>query len=132
MGKQKKLKAAASAAMPQASVTPLMLGNHKMRVFEGLDAAFGARRADYPPMASIPDFPDRKTYEDIFQTLFFSGGKLDDFGLSIKPDLDRGQVMTAIRALMSSFDPQHEHKAATVAWALHSWTDGKPVHRRAA
>jgi|GEM_PF-5230466 len=132
MSKQKKLKAAAAVSAKPVAVAPLMLGDHKLRVFEGIDAAFGAKRSDYPPMASIPEFQDRKTYEDIFQTLFFSGGKLDDFGLSIKPGLDRGQVMTAIRALMCSFDPSHEHKASTVAWALHSWTVGKPVYRRAA
>ena len=38
-------------------------------------------------------------------------------------DIDQTQAMTALRALMSSFDPKHEIKDATCAWALSEWCD---------
>lgn len=40
---------------------------------------------------------------------------------------DSAQVMGGLRALMSSFEPKHEHKEAVVAWCLREWCDGTPT-----
>lgn len=124
MGKQKRLREAAAKATTPKPVTALKVGSHTFPVFDGATAAFGARLQDYPPMSAVPEV--RKEFRNAFSTLFFKGGKLADFGLSIKPGLDRDQVMTALRSLMSSFDPKHEHKEAVVAWCLSEWCLSTP------
>ena len=106
----------------------LTLGKHQFPDFPSFAAAFGAEGKDYPPMAVIPE--QFKThdgpYQDVVSELFFRGGKLADYGLSIKPSIDNLKAMTALRALLHSFEPKHEHKTATVAWALSEWCDGTP------
>jgi hypothetical protein len=128
MGKRQKLKSqVASAKVAAAEAVPavgLKIGTYQLRPFDGADAAFGARLQDYPPMSAVPD--GLGAYERVMSSLFFLGGQLADHGLTIKAGLDRAQVMTAIRSLMCSFDPKHEHKTAVVAWALSEWCDGIP------
>lgn len=109
----------------------LKLGDHQFPDFDGLSAAFGAERRDYPKWEDIPEkFRRRNPHGEVFSALFFNGGKLADHGLTMKAGLDAGQVMRAIKALMSSFDPSHELKEATVAWALSEWFDGTPRARQ--
>lgn len=107
---------------------PLPLGSFEVRPFTGLDAAFGADIRDYPPMASIPVEFQRHSgkYQDVVSALFFRGGSLADHGLKLKDSIDKRSAMAAIRAYMCSFAPQHEHKTATVAWALSEWTEPTP------
>lgn len=136
MGKQKKLAAAVRMAAhmmdksgaKRGDTPPLKLGDHTFRDFDGLDASLGAKRSDYPSVADVPNHQLHPSFERVASKLFFSGGKLDDFGLSFKPGIDRIKAMTAIRSLMGSFEPQHEHKIAVVAWALREWCNGTPVH----
>jgi hypothetical protein len=59
---------------------------------------------------------------EVFSSLFFQGGKLSDFGREVKPDLDPKAVMRALRSLMGSWSVSHEQKEATVALAIHHWT----------
>lgn len=115
-----------------ASAVPLTLGGHTFRVFQAIDAAFGARLADYPPMSSVPDGATIRPYVQVASGLFFNGGALQDYGLKIKASLDRSQVTVALRALLSSWDPKHEHKEAVVAWALSEWCDGTPTRKAGA
>lgn len=121
MSKNKKSRAkhAPVASAPKPAHPPLMLGSFRVPAFDGMDAAFGAAQDQYPAPSLVPEV-DRR-YRDAFSTLFFSGGKLADFGLELKPGLDRARAMTALRAWMGSFAPKHEHKEATVAWALSEW-----------
>lgn len=100
---------------------PLMLGNFKVPEFDGIAAVFGARIKDYPERKSIPTVEHK--FKDAFSDLFFRGGKLADHGLKLKSGIDHAAAMTAIRAWMTSFDPQHEHKEETVAWALSEWCE---------
>lgn len=58
-----------------------------------------------------------------FEKLFFEGGKLADVGRQIKPDLDTATVMRALRALAASWGVSHQQKEATVALAIHHWTE---------
>lgn len=57
------------------------------------------------------------------ESLFSKGGKLADYGLTFKADVDHVKAFKAIRALMSSFAPKHEEKIGTVAVALANWCD---------
>lgn len=124
MAKNKKSRAKyqqAAVAAPAASYPPLMLGSFKVPAFGGVAAVFGARLNEYPDRASIPKIDPK--FEDVVSALFFRGGSLADHGLKLKAGINRGAAMTAIRAWLCSFDPKHEHKTETVAWALSEWCE---------
>lgn len=125
MAKNKRSRAkhqSAPKAAPAAShFGSLTLGTFAVPEFDGRSAVFGARLNQYPPYDSIPKV-DRR-FSDAVSTLFFKGGSLADFGMKLKSGIDHAAAMTAIRAWLSSFDPKHEHKEATVAWALSEWTE---------
>jgi hypothetical protein len=90
----------------------------------GLDAAFGAQRKHYLTGEQLGEWGNlgmRSPFHEAAAGLFYKGGKLDDYGLTIRPDLDRGKVYVALRALLGSFDPPHEIKIGTVAVALANW-----------
>jgi len=132
MSKRNRLKKEAevtAASKPLSPSSGLTLGSHKFPAFDGLSAAFGARLADYPRMEAVPkQFQEHSgQYQNVVSSLFFRGGKLSDYGLDFKPSIDRAAAMTALRALLGSFDPKHEHKTAVVAWALSEWCDGTPI-----
>ncbi|OCJ12503.1 hypothetical protein A6U86_05630 [Rhizobium sp. AC27/96] len=131
MGKRQKLRKEVErqrhtiAAMPTVG---LKIGSHQLPVFDALSATWGARGPDYPSREAIPDqfYGGNTPYNRVFSTLFFKGGSLEQFGIRIKDGIDRAQAMMAIRSLLCSFDPKHEIKEATVAWALSEWCDGTP------
>lgn len=93
--------------------------------FDGIEAVFGANLSHYPDMDSIPDEfrHGRAKGCDVFSKLFFSGGKVEDHGLQLKPGVDRSKFYRALRALMSSFEPKHELKEATCGWLIESHTE---------
>ncbi len=94
--------------------------------FDDITVAFGSVEKHYLTRQQLGDWYDMNTptpYHEAFNGLFYRGGKLADYGLSIKPGLDQTQVMRALRALMSSWAPKHEIKTATVAVALANWCD---------
>ena len=93
-------------------------------VFTELDAAFGARRKDFIEDYHSVDVP--RKYRDLMSDLFFNGGKVPPFAA----DIDRKAAMMALRAWLRSFDPKHESKEATVAYALWVWST--PADQRAA
>lgn len=103
---------------------PLKLGSHVFREFTGADAVFGANERDYPKYADIPEAMRRWSgvYHDAASGLFYKGGKLEDFGLELKPDTDRAAFFTTLRALLSSWAPSHEVKMGTVSWLLSEYT----------
>lgn len=104
--------------------TPLSLGSHRFREMDNGDAAFGARLSDYPPENTIPvEFHRHNNrYAEAVSTLFFRGGRLSDFGLNWKNPRNV-QYSIVLRALLSSFDPSHNHKTAAVAWFLSEHTE---------
>lgn len=107
-----------------AATAPFKLGNHVFRQFTGPDAVFGADHRDYPAYKDIPDefIRMRGQFHDAASGLFYKGGKLDDFGLELKPDTDRAAFFTTLRALLSSWAPSHEVKMGTVSWLLSEYT----------
>jgi hypothetical protein len=93
--------------------------------FDAVSAAFGADGKDYLTRDQMGDefYQDRNRYTRTAQLLFFRGGKLEDFGLRLKKEIDSAKAHRAIRALLSSFAPKHEIKIGTVGYALSQWCD---------
>lgn len=83
--------------------------------FSGIASAFGAEESRYFKRRDLPDVP--MEFERMAQSLFFSGGKLPDMPSCI----DRTKAMAAVKAWLRSFEPAHEAKIATVAYALWVW-----------
>lgn len=59
----------------------------------------------------------------VARSLFHCGGKLTQYGLRLKPEIDSGKAHRALQALLCSFEPSQEAKIATVAQYLHQWCD---------
>lgn len=86
-----------------------------------LDMAFGARAMEImPAMKDIPkDFPNRRKWKEVMGHWFFCGIKNAKW--TPKPGVDQGKALAAIRTVLGSFDPKHEHKEAAVAYMLSEW-----------
>lgn len=89
--------------------------------FDDLSAVSGARANAYFKRNDLPEVP--RKYEDMAQELFFSGGALPEFA----PQVDRAKARKAVMAWLSSWEPAHEAKIATVGYALWLWTDEKAI-----
>ena len=83
----------------------------------GLDVAFGNIK-HLPKWEDIPDeFKNGKTtWNELFNVLFFEGGK----GVSIAAtdEVDLKKAFQALKAIMGSFEPKHEHKEAGVSYLM--------------
>lgn len=126
MSKRQRLRKMAHAQVRAvASPAGLKLGNHQFRSFTNLDVAFGAAISDYPPFDSIPEEFRRghSSANKVASTLFFRGGKLDDFGLRLKSGVDRASFFGPLQAMLGSFEPKHEHKEAACAWLIAEYTE---------
>jgi len=84
--------------------------------FTDAEVAFGARENAYFQRRNRPEVP--KEYEDAAHSLFFKGGKPPEF----KPVVDRNLAARATRAWLKSFDPSHQSKISTVAYAFWVWS----------
>jgi len=78
---------------------------------------FGLGEKSYFKRNSLPKVPDK--YEDIVSSIFYSGGVLPE----LSKEVDRTKTVRYLRALLCSFDPPHESKIATAAYALWVWTE---------
>ena len=93
--------------------------------FDMPTVAFGARLDEYPEWDDLPDEfrKERHPCCDVASMLFFNGGELSDYGLKLKPEIDNKKALNAIRAWLGSWEPKHEHKIASVGYALSQWCD---------
>lgn len=57
-----------------------------------------------------------------FQSDWFFGG-LKDLDVTPKPGIDTKAALRHLKAIQGSFEPQHEHKAAAVAYLASLWFD---------
>lgn len=56
----------------------------------------------------------------------FTGGiQLGDDTYMAKPGVDAGKALAAIRAVLGSFEPKHEHKIAACGYMLSEWFEKK-------
>lgn len=62
-------------------------------------------------------------YRDKANSLFFNGGSLASVGLKPREGNDPKRIARALRYLLSSFEPSHEQKDATVGFALMKWCE---------
>lgn len=89
--------------------------------FDDASVAFGADLDAYFDRNNLPEIPQK--YEDMVNSLFFDGGKIE--GLS--SEVDKDKAYRAVRAWLCSFAPAHEAKVATVAYALWLWSDDEAL-----
>jgi len=98
-------------------------------VLTGADVAFGGIKH----MPKYEDVPDnfKESYDPFCKAVsswFFSGAKGIPNGLEIngqkfvaKDGVDSVMALRAIKAVLGSFEPKHEHKEAACAYMLAEW-----------
>jgi hypothetical protein len=78
-----------------------------------------------PPMKEIPEEfknPNNPNkWNDLVSTWFFCG--LKNCVYKPKEGVDTAKAMKALKAIMASWAPQHEHKEAGVAYLMSEWFD---------
>lgn len=101
----------------------------KIPEMTGADVAFGNTK-HMPKMADIPEEfrKERSRYCDVAQIWFFKGAQSTDKGikagsfiLTAKPDVDAHKALAAVKAVLGSFEPPHEHKIAACGYMLSEW-----------
>jgi hypothetical protein len=82
---------------------------------------FLGRVKHMPEMKDIPqEFKHGRTkWNILFNQMFFNGVK--ELRLAPKTGVDTQKAMAAIRAIMASFEPKHEHKEAACAYLFSEW-----------
>lgn len=96
---------------------------------DALQVAFPTNAMELlPPWDAIPD--DFKQWPGAGWTRLVS----DWFGLGLRrleitprDGIDRTAAMRHVRAIMGSWDPQHEHKIAGCAYLLSLWFEADPI-----
>jgi hypothetical protein len=93
--------------------------------FTDIAVALGASRSDYLTREEMGDdlYSGYGRHCNAARMLFFKGGKLSDFGLCWKAEINGAKAMRALRAWLGSWDPKHEIKIGTVGYALSQWCD---------
>lgn len=96
------------------------------------DVAFGNIK-HMPRYDSLPEeFQDwhRQPYCKAVSSWFYRGAKsytggieLDGVNYKAKPGVDAGKALAAIKAVLGSFEPKHEHKIAACGYMLSEWFD---------
>jgi hypothetical protein len=93
---------------------------------DGLDLAFGGdMKKLMPPMAAIPDeFKDYNTTNKWlkFQSDWFFYG-IKNHKMTPKPGIDAQKALRHMAAIQQSWETQHEHKSAGVAYLASLWFD---------
>jgi hypothetical protein len=100
------------------------------------DVAFGGIK-HMPKYDTLPaDFKrhNGNDYCKAVSSWFFSGAKASPNGLTIegqtftaKPGVDATKALRAIKAVLGSFEPKHEHKEAACAFMLSEWFEKSPA-----
>ena|SRR5690348_14752672 len=98
-----------------------------------VDVVFG--NIDHmPKYSTLPDEfqRERSPFCDAVQHWFFSGAKGHPNGIEIdgvtytaKSGVSAAQALAAIKAVLGSFEPKHEHKIAACGYMLSEWFERK-------
>ncbi len=107
--------------------------NPQPQVVSNLDIAFGGDIQHLmPPADRIP--PEFGLHREaphwangLFSRLFCQGGSVAH--LVAKPGIDRVKAIRHIQAIMGSWTPSHEHKAAACAYLFAAWFETPPVQK---
>lgn len=99
------------------------------------DVAFGNIK-HMPKYETLPaDFKrhNGNEYTRAISSWFFNGAEKAPNGIILngdtftaKPGVDAGKALAAIRAVLGSFEPKHEHKEAACAFMLSEWFEKTP------
>lgn len=96
-----------------------------------IDVAFGDIK-HMPKYDTLPEEfrRERGPYCSAVQSWFFIGAKAHPGGIEIdgkkftaKPGVPAGKALAAIKAVLGSFEPKHEHKIAACGFMLSEWFD---------
>lgn len=88
----------------------------------GVDAVFGGDKAlkIMPAQKDIPkDYPNLGKWRKVMNDWFFEGIK--NARWTPKAGVDTKNALRAIKTVMTSFAPKHEHKEDAVAYMLSEW-----------
>ena len=88
-----------------------------------VDLAFG-NTAHMPRYDDVPDdFKQRDNPHVRFISKWFFNGlnQADMIRLVPRPSVETGRALAAIRTILTSFEPKHEHKEAACVYLLSSW-----------
>lgn len=92
----------------------------------GIDITFGNIKHlpnyDFLP-ADFKRHNGNKYVEFIAQWFFVGRTKEDMQRLNEKSGIDRRKALVAIKAILASFEPKHQHKEAGAAYLLSQWFD---------
>ena len=96
-----------------------------------LDLAFGNIK-HLPDWKKIPEIYKERNGRTLWNTLickwFFGGLTQKDLDELIpKPGVDKGKALDAIKAILGSWAPKHEHKEAGTAYLLSEWFEEPKV-----
>ena len=91
-------------------------------VVDGVSMVFGCDALKIMPAEKdIPaDYPNRQKWEKLTSTWFFRGLKKGAEFIP-KPGVDKAKAIAAIRCVLGSFEPSHEHKGTAVSFMLSEW-----------
>jgi hypothetical protein len=97
-----------------------------------LDMAFGNIK-HMPKYETLPDEFKRHRGNEYCKAIsewFFGGAEAHPNGIKIKdtafvakPGVEAGKALAAIKSILGSFEPKHEHKEAACAFLLAEWFD---------
>ena len=100
-----------------------------------VDVAFG-NISHMPKYETLPDaFRDwnRNPFCEAVSSWFCRGAKAHKDGIEIrgvayvaKPGVSASKALAAIKAVLGSFEPKHEHKIAACGFMLSEWFDKQP------
>lgn len=101
---------------------------------DNLDVAFGNVK-HMPKWEVVPERFKRHggtIHNQFISKWFFSGVSQAEISeWTAKPGIDRMKALAAIRAVLTSFEPKHEHKEAACAYMLSEWFDPPAQKKRA-
>jgi hypothetical protein len=90
---------------------------------DDVSMVFGDCGKIIPAMKDIPEefknYPAKNKWCRLFNDWFFSGVK--NLKMVPKAGVDAPKAMRHIKTILGSFEPQHEHKEAAVAFLLSEW-----------
>lgn len=89
-----------------------------LKTVTDVEVAFGTTKL-LPEREQIPDYPNRKVFEDYVAALFY-GHSLPSVQLCMGADFEgEGEALNkALRAHLASWEPKHERKMEGVAYML--------------
>lgn len=101
-----------------------------------VSVAFGDPK-HMPKYDSLPEqFKDwrHNHYCEAVSSWFYSGAKAHENGIAIKdhayiakPGVEARKALAAIKAVLGSWEPKHEHKIAACGYMLSEWFDRKAL-----